>query len=567
MFKLTINYLLKLKFVIIIATILYSNIVFADQLGVIPYRVVNQSSKFPVSMGKKYAKYMGVAAYIEKGFTIYNPYQFYNDLDKFGINPNKTLTRDDLELLSGSRYLVYIITGTITKTSKGYKSESILYSTARKDVIARSSVFANNLHDLAVNDMRELLNFFIDATPIEKSGVIDAAILVDTSYNILNEWPQVKKGILNFARNLYGTWSGSRIYLSPFSSKTKNKFTLENFQTLPAIERKLNKITPAGSNQGEAFNKSFSSVVKNINWRRDAGKMIIIVTNSTFKKSLYVSRYLPNIRKKNIRIFTFTLGKISYEDRVQYTRFAHSTEGKAFDATYHQILYDNNANKFNLYMEAGRLFQGDQTRTRWQGGLFKYLKNRNFKYAKAPDFAEEINFDSKKVAITPYNMSEKYTKYGERRVMGKYPLENNLSEIISSVIDEYETQNRQIIRKKPLARVLLSDGKISQWVDILKENDLDFFNEYKQNNIMFLLGVTINEKKEETYGITFNPYKYITKIKEEYIPGELIVSLKNIVSKPKYYMENGLLKPPVWFIKVKVEKINHIKQQKDIRDS
>ena len=66
--------------------------IFAAQLAVIPYKIVNPGTDFEISTGEEYAKLIAIASSIKKGFDSYSYYNLQIDLKNFGINPQGILT-------------------------------------------------------------------------------------------------------------------------------------------------------------------------------------------------------------------------------------------------------------------------------------------------------------------------------------------------------------------------------------------------------------------------------------------------------------------------------------------
>jgi hypothetical protein len=80
------------------------------------------------------------------------------------------------------------------------------------------------------------------------------------------------------------------------------------------------------------------------------------------------------------------------------------------------------------------------------------------------------------------------------------------------------------------------------------------------------LGVTVRMRPDEPYGFDFSPRSIITGIELEQIPGMALTTLREIMKNPGYYMANGLMSPPLWFIRVRVERVERLRGATDIRD-
>ena len=55
-------------------------------------------------------------------------------------------------------------------------------------------------------------------------------------------------------------------------------------------------------------------------------------------------------------------------------------------------------------------------------------------------------------------------------------------------------------------------------------------------------------------------------IEPEQVPALATAALREIMEKPSHYTSNGLLSPPVWFIRVRVERVERLRDGVDVRD-
>ena len=99
----------------------------------------------------------------------------------------------------------------------------------------------------------------------------------------------------------------------------------------------------------------------------------------------------------------------------------------------------------------------------------------------------------------------------------------------------------------------------------MNKSDLAFFENRLSSGFYFPLGFSLRKKQNEPYGISLNPNILITNISSDYIPDMIKTDLKALIKKPDYYIGNGIFKPPIWFVNVKVERIKRERGIRDIR--
>ena len=141
----------------------------------------------------------------------------------------------------------------------------------------------------------------------------------------------------------------------------------------------------------------------------------------------------------------------------------------------------------------------------------------------------------------------------------------NVESNIRKAILGFKQLSTETHTKSKLARVLVSQGGISLWIDVYDTDSLDFFTKKKNLGYSLPLGVIIQQKKDEPYGFTFNPYKYVTVFSGEFIPESVKISLPDIAKNPKKYMNGSFMNPSLWFVEVKVEEVRIIESGDDVR--
>ncbi|HOU83531.1 MAG TPA: vWA domain-containing protein [Spirochaetota bacterium] len=532
----------------------------AKDLAAIEYKIDNPDSSFTRETGRDYAKLIAISANVTKGLNIYNPFQLEKDISGMGIYPERNLTLENLSALCATRYIDYAISGKLYKVSKGFKSESILYSADTKSIISRSSSTAATINELAGKDALKLFSFIKNKPSVKEKQTKTIALLLDSSYNMNEEFPETKEAIKDFALGIFSDYPGSTVFVLPYNNKTPLRSIDAPASSLISIEALLSKIKLNGGNDDTSFTNALSFAVESMRWNKTSDNSIFIISNSSFKDSLNASRYARRAANKKIAINCLILGKTSGNDSINYSRLSDMSRGFSADVSYRQTLYDIKGKDFYLYYERARLFEGASDEKYWQNGLFKYPQKKRFGYAKGPGFADEI-FVKKGSSINPYNMSEYYRRNGERGFINAKNVESNIRKAILG----FKQLSTETHTKSKLARVLVSQGGISLWIDVYDTDSLDFFTKKKNLGYSLPLGVIIQQKKDEPYGFTFNPYKYVTVFSGEFIPESVKISLPDIAKNPKKYMDGSFMSPSLWFVEVKVEEVRTIESSDDVR--
>ena len=98
------------------------------------------------------------------------------------------------------------------------------------------------------------------------------------------------------------------------------------------------------------------------------------------------------------------------------------------------------------------------------------------------------------------------------------------------------------------------------------QKDLDDFLKQKELGFVFPLGVRVMLKSDEPFGMTFNPHSFYFGFDGESLPSGVRIALPEILKKPAYYAANGMFNPPVWFVNVKIDRIETRVKKGDLRD-
>ncbi len=450
-----------------------------------------------------------------------------------------------------SRYLDYILAGSLSKTEKTYISRSILYSVREKKVITRFTSRSQSLFRLAEKEIREIFIHIPDQKRIRSGGSLDLVFLLDLSYRVNNDWETIKKAVTGLSSKLIDEYGiSTRITIYPYADGTSFEKPALTVTSLFSLKKELNRLSPKGRPGKKDFVKSLARAVKNTRWRKGAGKHILIITNSDPGHSGFAEDHAFAASQRGIKIHGLTLGSIKGDENETVRRLSEITGGTCGHASYYSSIYKPDGEKVHLYFENGRLFRSSAYAEPWKNGISKGLSSSGSPY-------DEIFYDEKKIDVDPYTMDEQYTRITGNRTIKKNGTESNLKTLVNGIIAQAPGHSAS-------ARVLLSDGKISVWVPVEEKEKLRFFRKRHADKFTFPLGVSIRSAPDRVYGILLVPE--ITGISSDYIPDMLKTGLEKIIKKRDIYSGKGFLTPPIWFLELKVTEIRNMREARDIRD-
>jgi hypothetical protein len=536
-----------------------------SQIAVIPYKIKNPSDSFSPLRGEEYARLLSVAMLIKKNVEVASPRDVIIDLRRFSLNPQGVITRDDLQILGKGGYIEYFLLGAVSRIGDSYISDSRLYSVRENSVTISNRSRAGNLFDLAERDIGEMCLQFPDRPRPNLSGSsVDISVVADLSYNVSREWPSVKSGIGNFVDTLSDNWYiDSRVYIIPFSDFYTVEKSILYVNSPMGLKRELGRLRPRGGNRVKFLERALSYSVRNISWRRNSSKILLIITNSPLGSEHFVERHIIAAKGLGIRIFTLSLGNLNWRDTSRVKQLSIMGRGLHFSATYHQRLFDLKGKGIDLLIEAGRLFKsmgfGD-----WRGGILGYSSKRA-DYSRVDSTLDEILYDERKYDINPYNLTRYYTELTGEGIMNHGVVENNIDATLGRIGESYFGSGAKRMGRK-IGRALISDGKITFWMNIMNKRDLDYFEKKLSHRFFHPIGISLQKSSDEPYGIALYPTILPVDITGDYVPEMIKTDLESLIKKPDYYMENGLFHPPIWFISIKVERIKRDRRVHDIRE-
>lgn len=548
-----------LKTLGIMAALFFISFPVYAEVAVLPYRVENPSQNFASDSGRQYAKLLSVALSLSTRLEVTSQRDILADMTRFGLNPDRTISADDLMSFSGNKGIDYILTGKLSKAGDKYISESILFSVKEKRTVQRAKITASSLFELTEKDVHEFFSMYEKAVPKYIDNVVDIAFLIDCSFAVSKEWPSIKEGIIALAESLTQRGRTSlRIYLIPFSQNHGFDKASVADNSIVRLKENLNRLRPAAAHSDASFVRGLEYAVKSILWRKDANRKIILITNSKLSTGSFPQQYAIMAQKAGIAVDSIMLGRLNHESAEIPTVLASGTGGAVNYATYHQRVFNTDGQGRELFFERGRLLYSTYPLPSWRQGVL--TANRFNSAAAAPrEGLEEIHSD--KIIADPYNLPSAYNNSAEERIINPGQLENN----ISFVIKESAAKLTNPTSDNTIAgKITVSDGNASIIIDVSKAEDMAFFEQKNRTREFFNIGVTISPDKGNQYDIRLLAVS--RNLNTEDIPSLINVTIKDLVQKKESYMRNGLLSPPVWFIRVQVQQVRAYSETNDIRD-
>lgn len=534
------------------------------EIAFIPYKIENPSTEFPESTAGEYARILSVAALVAKeSIEVSSPREIEIDLARMKRSPQELITGEDLDLLGRTRGIDRFLIGTLSRRGGRYRSESVLYSVREGKVTARIRVEGEDLVEIAEKEIREALTMFRNRSfTASRSEMkeMDLAVCIDMSYRINRDLGRVKEGIIALASRLIDTERlDTRIYIVPFSDRTGHSYASVSDNSITALKRELDKLKPAGAASPESFIASLRYAAGNIRWRREARKSMVIIANSPVA-ARGIDQYAAMARNRGVVIDTFSLGQIPGDLSEALERVALAGGGGHRHAAYHQRLFNAKGEPFDVFMENGRLFRSGEGSRGWRRGLYDTSAPRRHR-GKPKEFMEEIIFDERRVAAGPYTIPESYAKITMERIVNQGELESNIEYLLGRAAGKVK-QGRHAAASYA-GKALISDGKVSFWVSVPDGEWMKFFDGRNGSGHFFLLGVTVMKDPSSPYGVTILPVT--GSISADYLPRAVQADLGDIARRGEYYRTRGLWYPPVWFVKVRVEKAEARRDRDDVR--
>ncbi|HNX59020.1 MAG TPA: VWA domain-containing protein, partial [Spirochaetota bacterium] len=365
------NRLLYMISALVVFFCLSGGVARAEDMAVLPYAVETISRDFTVDEGSEYAKLVALGARIEKNIDVYSFRETEKDIARLALDPQGKISKDDLNLFCKSRYLQYAVIGRVSKTDGGFAARGVLYSASRNEVIARSSVKGRTIAECAARETDELFSRFSDAVK-KKEGrkAKDLVILLDASYTVTQDWKDIYRGLVSLTSGLIDGSPDTDIHLIPYAEKFKSYGSYPSIGSVPAMKEALDALKKRGSGSGKAFGAALTFALDNVSWRSDADRTLLVIANSPVDDTS-LDRYGTRAKKMRVRIHTIILGNVSGRDSELYRRLSRMTGGVSSDVSYRQTVFDKKGDEYYLYMNGGRLFEGDGRTDAWKDGVLR----------------------------------------------------------------------------------------------------------------------------------------------------------------------------------------------------
>jgi len=478
-------------------------------------------------------------------------------MKQLGINPEGSVDAEDLNSFGIKYNLTYILLGSISKSKGEFAFDNVLYSVRDRKVLSRNHNSTRDIYKLVQLEIKDTLINFGRKKAVTGKSQADIVFLFDTSYNISDEWSDVRSAISEFSSTLISRLNiDTRIYLAPFSDRKSFDSVTVHQNTIKELNEKLSSLQPGGGSSLDKFSSLLNYTIKNIKWRSNASKEIYIINNSKLDGMFVPERIAVEAKKKGVHINVISAGRITSE-YTDIERLSALTKGKNYSISYHQRVFDKSGTRHDLYLQRGRIFHSIAAYSEWKKGILS-SNNKNPKYVKPPESLDEV-FHTRSI-LTPDKLVQTFSEYTGIIIMQKEPLQNNMAEIVSSLQSGLSKSSGTSY----YGRALISDGKVSFWVKVKDKKIMDIFDRQGTSGFYLKTGFNIRKSDSDAYGIELIPVT--ADISSDYIPALAKTTLTDIVKNQEFFITNGIGSPPVWFVEVKIENVERYDLKIDVRD-
>jgi len=523
-------------------------------IAVLPYR--DQAFDSRIS-GKEYARMLSLGILLMKDTDVLSPEEADIGMKQLGINPEGSVNADDLSAFGMKYNLTYILLGSISKKKGDFVFDNVLYSVKDKKIISRNNNSSGNIYKLVQLEIKDTLINFGKKKAVTGKSQADVVFLFDTSYNISDEWADVRNSISEFSSSLISRLNiDTRVYLAPYSDRKSYESVTMHQNSIKDLNGTLARLQPAGTGSLDKFTSLLNYSIKNIKWRSNASKEIYIINNSKLDGTFSAERFADEAKRRGIHINVISVGRITSE-YTDMERLAALSRGMNFSISYHQRVFDKSGTRHDLYLQRGRIFHSIAAYNSWRKGILSSTNN-NPKYVKPPESLDEVFHN--KTLLTPDKLIQTFSEYTGLTVIQKESLQNNMGEIISSMQNSFSKSSGTSY----LGRALISDGKISFWVKVKDKKIMDIFDRQGSSGFYLKTGFNIKKSESDAYGIELVPV--IADISSDYIPELAKTTLSDVVKNQEFFITKGLGSPPVWFVEIKIENVERYDQKIDVRD-
>jgi len=526
----------------------------AASIAVLPYRDNAFDSRIS---GKEYARMLSLGILLMKDTDVLSPEEADIGMKQLGINPQGSVDAEDLNAFGIKYNLKYILLGSISKNRGEFAFDNVLYSVRDRKVLSRNHNSTRDIYKLVQLEIKDTLINFSKKNAITGKSQADVVFLFDTSYNISDEWSDVRNAISEFSSSLISRLNiDTHVYLAPYSDRKSYESLTMHQNSIKELNETLSRLHPGGGGSLDKFSNLLNNIIKNIKWRSSASREIYIINNSRLDGMFVPERIALEAKAKGVHINVISAGRISGE-YTDIERLSALTKGMNFSISYHQRVFDKSGTRHDLYLQRGRIFHSIAAYNEWRKGILS-SSNKNPRYVKPPESLDEV-FHTKTV-LTPDKLVQTFSEYTGITIMQKESLQNNIGEIVSSVQTAFSRESGTSY----LGRALVSDGKISFWVKVKDPKIIEIFDQQGKSGFYLKTGFNIKKSASDAYGIELIPVT--ANISSDYIPDLAKTTLTDIVKNQEFFITKGLGSPPVWFVEIKIENVERYDRKIDVRD-
>jgi len=523
-------------------------------IAVLPYRDRAFDSRIS---GKEYAIMLSLGILLMKDTDVLSPEEAEIGMKQLGINPESSVDAEDLNAFGIKYNITHILLGSISKKKGEFSFDNVLYSVRDRKVLSRNSNSQRDIYKLIQLEIKETLINFGKKKAVTGKSQADIVFLVDTSYNMSDEWNDVRNSISEFSSTLISRLNiDTRIYLAPYSDRKSYESVTMHQNSIKDMNETLSRLQPGGTGNLDKFSSLLNYTIKNIKWRSAASKEIYIINNSKLDGMFVPERFALEAKNRGIHINVISAGRITSE-YTDIERLSALTKGMNFSISYHQRVFDKAGTRHDLYLQRGRIFHSIAAYNEWRKGILS-SSYKNPKYVKPPESLDEV-FHTKSL-LAPDKLLQTFSEYTGITIMQKESLQNNIGDIISSMQSGLSKSSGTSYS----GRALISDGKISFWVKVKDKKIMDIFERQGISGFYIKTGFNIKKSDSDAYGIEMIPVT--ADITSDYIPDLAKTTLTDIVKNQEFFITKGLGSPPVWFVEVKIENVERYDQKIDVRD-
>jgi hypothetical protein len=220
-------------------------------IAVLPYRDNAYDSRIS---GKEYSRLVALGILLSKDIDVLSPEEAEIGMKQLGINPDGSVDADDLNAFGIKYNLTYILLGTISKKNNEFVFDNVLYSVRERSILSRNNNRSSDIYRLVQIEIKDTLVSFGDKKTGQAKDQTDIVFLLDSSYNITDEWDDAKKAVYDFSSTLIAKHNiDSKIYLVPYSERSSYESITHYQNNIKDLNTALSKLKPGGAAKLDKF--------------------------------------------------------------------------------------------------------------------------------------------------------------------------------------------------------------------------------------------------------------------------------------------------------------------------